>query len=69
MKNAADGIESISEASGDIISVLKGFSLQSSKAVEIVDIFNEVKNFYLPPYTVMYIEKNGYIGERLLNIA
>lgn len=44
MQNVADGITDVSEASGDIISTLKAFSLEASSATRIVDVFNEVSN-------------------------
>jgi len=45
-KNVADGIGDISEASGSIISVLKAFKLETSDAMRVVDVFNEISNKY-----------------------
>lgn len=54
-KNVGDGISSADDAADSIISTLKGFKLEATEAMRIVDRFNEVK--FLPPYTVMYMAK------------
>jgi TP901 family phage tail tape measure protein len=54
-KNVGDGIASTEDAADSIISTLKGFGLEASESMAIVDKFNEVK--FLPPYTVMYMRK------------
>ena len=41
-KNVGDGIEDISQASESIISTIKGFGLEASDAMGIIDKFNEV---------------------------
>lgn len=43
-KNVGDGIESASDAAESIISAMKGFGLEASNAMSIVDKFNEVGN-------------------------
>ena len=43
-KNVGDGIASADEAADSIISTLKGFNLEASEAMRIVDRFNEVGN-------------------------
>lgn len=42
--NVGDGIESVSAASESIISTMKGFGLETSESMAIVDRFNEVGN-------------------------
>ena len=54
-KNVGDNIESTEDAADSIISTMKGFGMEASEAMAIVDRFNEVK--FLPPYTVMYMTK------------
>jgi len=44
MTNVAEGIESTSDASGTLISVLKGFNMDASETLNIVDKINEVSN-------------------------
>lgn len=44
MTNVAEGIESVADASGTLISVLKGFNMDESEAMSIVDKINEVSN-------------------------
>lgn len=43
-KNVGDGIASAEDAADSIISTLKGFGLEASEAMRIVDRFNEVGN-------------------------
>lgn len=43
-KNVGDGIESISDASGAIIAMMKAFNMQADEAIDIVDKYNEVGN-------------------------
>lgn len=43
-KNVGDGISDISTASESIISTMKGFGMEASEAMAIVDRFNEVGN-------------------------
>ena len=43
-KNVGDGIESADDAANSIISTLKGFKMEASEAMAIVDRFNEVGN-------------------------
>lgn len=43
-KNVGDGIESADDAADSIISTLKGFRMEASEAMAIVDRFNEVGN-------------------------
>lgn len=45
-KNVGDGIEDISTASESLISTMKGFGLEASDAMSIIDKFNEVGNNY-----------------------
>lgn len=47
-KNVGDGIESADEAADSIISTMKGFGLEASDSMAIVDRFNEVGKFYCP---------------------
>jgi TP901 family phage tail tape measure protein len=54
-KNVGDNIASTGDAADSIISTMKGFRLEASESMAIVDRFNEVK--FLPPYTVMYMTK------------
>lgn len=54
-KNVGDNIASTEDAADSIISTMKGFRLEASESMAIVDRFNEVK--FLPPYTVMYMIK------------
>lgn len=54
-KNVGDNIESTEDAANSIISTMKGFKLEETESMAIVDRFNEVK--FLPPYTVMYMTK------------
>ena len=54
-KNVGDNIASTEDAADSIISTMKGFGMEASEAMEIVDRFNEVK--FLPPYTAMYMIK------------
>lgn len=44
MTNVGDGITDTAEAASVLISVLKGFKMDSSQALSIVDIINEVSN-------------------------
>ena len=44
MQNVAEGINSTEEATSSLIAVLKGYSLESTKAMQITDILNEVSN-------------------------
>lgn len=44
MQNVAEGINSTEEATSSLIAVLKGYSLESTKAMQIIDILNEVSN-------------------------
>lgn len=43
-KNVGDGIESASQASEYLISILRGFNLEASDAASVVDKINEVSN-------------------------
>lgn len=43
-KNVGDGIESVSDASSYMISILKGFDLVADDAQTVVDLINEVAN-------------------------
>lgn len=43
-KNVGDNIESTEDAANSIISTLKGFGMEASESMEIVDRFNEVGN-------------------------
>ena len=43
-KNVADGLTDINEASESIISTMQAFGIEASRAMEIVDRFNEVGN-------------------------
>ena len=54
-KNVGDNIASTEDAADSIISTMKGFGLEASESMAIVDKFNEVK--FLPPYTAMYMTK------------
>lgn len=54
-KNVGDNIASTEDAADSIISTMKGFGLEASESMAIVDRFNEVK--FLPPYTAMYMIK------------
>ena len=54
-KNVGDNIASTEDAADSIISTMKGFKLEATESMAIVDRFNEVK--FLPPYTVMYMTK------------
>lgn len=54
-KNVGDNIASTEDAANSIISTMKGFRLEATESMAIVDRFNEVK--FLPPYTVMYMIK------------
>jgi methyl-accepting chemotaxis protein len=54
-KNVGDNIASTEDAADSIISTMKGFRLEATESMEIVDRFNEVK--FLPPYIVMYMTK------------
>lgn len=53
-KNVGDGIASTEEAADSIISTLKGFKLESSETMKIVDRFNEVGKYDCPGYIVIY---------------
>lgn len=44
MQNVAEGINSTEEATSSLIAILKGYSLESTKAMQITDILNEVSN-------------------------
>lgn len=44
LKNVGDGIESVTDASSYMISVLKGFDLAAEDAQKVADIVNEVAN-------------------------
>ena len=46
-RNVGDGIESAEDAADSIISTLKGFGLEASEALRIVDRFNEVNSCLL----------------------
>lgn len=54
-KNVGDNIASTEDAANSIISTMKGFGMEASESMAIVDKFNEVK--FLPPYTAMYMTK------------
>lgn len=43
-KNVGDGIEDIGDASESLISTMRGFNLEASEAMSIIDKFNEVGN-------------------------
>lgn len=43
-KNVGDGIEDINDASESLISTMRGFNLEASEAMSIIDKFNEVGN-------------------------
>lgn len=47
MMNVGDGIEDVETASQTLISTMKGFGLQTSEAMGIVDKFNKVKYYCL----------------------
>ena len=61
-KNVGDGISNAEDAADSIISTLKGFRLEASETMRIVDRFNEVKPASL--YSDVY-DKDGYIGKTL----
>lgn len=44
MTNIADGIDNVSEASTNLISIIKGFGLEVSDSTHIIDAFNNVSN-------------------------
>lgn len=44
--NVGDGLESIDEASGSIISTMQGFGKEADEAMDIVDKFNAIGNAY-----------------------
>jgi hypothetical protein len=54
-KNVGDNIASTEDAADSIISTMKGFGLEATESMAIIDKFNEVK--FLPPYTAMYMTK------------
>ena len=60
-KNVGDGIESASDAAKSIISTIKGFRLEASDAMSIVDKFNEVGNNFA-------IDSKG-VGDALMRSA
>ncbi len=60
-KNVGDGIESASDAAKSIISTIKGFGLEASDAMSIVDKFNEVGNNFA-------IDSKG-VGDALMRSA
>lgn len=45
-KNVGDGIASIEDASGSIISTMKAFNIEAKDAMGIVDVFNKLGNTY-----------------------
>ena len=47
-KNVADGLTNINEASESIISTMQAFGIEASRAMEIVDRFNEVGRLNCP---------------------
>ena len=53
-KNVGDNITSTEDAADSIISTLKGFKLESSETMRIVDRFNEVGRQDCPDYVVIY---------------
>lgn len=46
LKNIGDGIDSVSEASSTMISVMKGFGMETENSMRILDSMNEVSNNY-----------------------
>lgn len=46
LTNVADGINSVSDASSTLISVLKAFNMNANESLHIVDALNEVSNNY-----------------------
>lgn len=60
-KNVADGISSIDEASGSIISTMQAFGVEAEDVMSIVDKFNNVSN--------KYAISSGGIGEALQKSA
>lgn len=63
-KNVGDNIASTEDAADSIISTLKGFGLEASESMGIVDRFNEVGEQYCPDYIVMCSQADNYIGQR-----
>ena len=53
-KNVGDNIASTEDAADSIISTLKGFGLEASESMAIVDRFNEVGEQNCPSYIVIY---------------
>jgi|GEM_PF-5944554 len=61
MTNISNGINSISEASGQLIAVMRGFNMDSTEIMNVLDSINEVN--ILASFHGNMIEKSGYIGE------
>ena len=51
-KNVGDGVESVDVASSTVLSAMKGFNIEASDSISIVDKLNEVGKL-LPMHTVM----------------